>query len=181
MNLEIELREDSRTSDHKLAVERRADGHAGRETAQFFIDGDAVQADWAEIRPGHYSILIDGRSYEARIQPAADSRPGQLDSWAVTIAEYDFRVEVRDPRTRRFAGQALAHIGPLEVLAPMPGKIVRVLVARDEEVVQDQGLVVIEAMKMQNELRAPRHGRITEVHVREGIGIEAGAKLLRLE
>jgi biotin carboxyl carrier protein len=56
-----------------------------------------------------------------------------------------------------------------------------VLVARDQEVAQDQGLVVIEAMKMQNELRAPRAGRVTEVHVREGLGIEAGARLLRLE
>ena len=67
------------------------------------------------------------------------------------------------------------------MLAPMPGKIVRVLVESDQEVKQDQGLVVIEAMKMQNELRAPRGGRITAVHVKEGIGIEAGARLLRLE
>ena len=63
----------------------------------------------------------------------------------------------------------------------MPGKIVRVLVGADQEVAQDQGLVVIEAMKMQNELRAPRAGRITQVHIKEGIGIEAGARLLRLE
>ena len=181
MNFEIELREDSRTSQHKLTVESSANGHAGQETLEFFIDGKALEADWVEIRLGHYSILIDGQSYEARVQPAPDARPGQPEIWAVTIAQYDFHVEVRDSRTRRFAGQALAHNGPLEVLAPMPGKVVRVLVGRDEEVAQDQGLVVIEAMKMQNELRAPRPGRIAEVHVREGIGIEAGAKLLRLE
>ena len=181
MNFEIELREDSRTSQHKLTVESPADGRAGQETPQFFIDGKPLEADWVEIRPGHYSVLIDGQSYEARIQPARDGRAGQAEAWVVTIAEYEFHVEVRDPRTRRFAGQALAHNGPLDVLAPMPGKIVRVLVGRDEEVVQDQGLVVIEAMKMQNELRAPRAGRITELHVTEGAGIEAGARLLRLE
>ncbi|HEX5412130.1 MAG TPA: biotin/lipoyl-containing protein [Terriglobia bacterium] len=180
MNFELELRDDSRTSQHTLKVEASAEGQPGRET-QFFIDGKPLEADWAEIRPGHYSILIDGQSYEARVQPTSDSRPGQPETWVVTIAEYDFQVKVRDPRARRFAGQALAHDGPLEVLAPMPGKIVRVLVGRDEEVVQDQGLVVIEAMKMQNELRAPRPGRVTEVHVKEGIGIEAGARLLRLE
>lgn len=181
MNFEIELREDSRTSQHKLTVESSPGGPAGQEIPQFFIDGKAIEADCAEIRSGHYSILIDGQSYEVRVQPAPDSRPGQAEAWVVTLAEYDFHVEVRDPRTRRFAGQALAHDGPLEVLAPMPGKIVRVLVGRDEQVAQDQGLVVIEAMKMQNELRAPRPGRIAELHVKEGVGIEAGAKLLRLE
>ncbi|HXH50315.1 MAG TPA: biotin/lipoyl-containing protein [Terriglobia bacterium] len=181
MKFEIKLREDSRATEHQLSIERPSDGQDGREQAQFSIDGQAVEADWAEIRPGHYSILINGQSYEARVQPAPDSRPGQPDAWVVTIAEYDFHVGVRDPRTRRFAGQSVAHDGPLEVLAPMPGKIIRVLVGCDDQVAQDQGLVVIEAMKMQNELRAPRPGRITEVHVKEGIGIEAGAKLLRLE
>jgi biotin carboxyl carrier protein len=181
MDFEIELREDSRASKHQLSMERPSDGQAGHDKSQFLIDGEPIEADWTEIRPGHYSILVDGQSYEARVQPAAGSRPGQPDAWVVAIAEYEFHIEVRDPRTRRFAGQSVAHDGPLEVLAPMPGKIVRVLVACDEEVTQDQGLVVIEAMKMQNELRAPRAGRITEVHVKEGIGIEAGAKLLRLD
>ncbi|TAM84239.1 MAG: hypothetical protein EPN47_02680 [Acidobacteria bacterium] len=181
MNFEIELREDSRTSGHRLTVEGPANGIAGRESPHFLVDGKALEADWAEIRPGHYSILLDGQSYEARVQPASDSRPGQPETWVVTIAEFEFHVAVRDPRARRFAGQSLAHDGPLDVLAPMPGKIVRVLVARNEEVAQDQGLVVIEAMKMQNELKAPRPGRISEVHVREGAGVETGAKLLRLE
>ena len=181
MTFEIKLREDSRASEHRLTVEGPSDGIGGREKQQFSIDGKALEADWTEIRPGHYSFLIDGQSYEARVQPAPESSKGRPEKWVVTIAEYDFHVEVRDPRTRRFAGQSIAHDGPLDVLAPMPGKIARVLVGRGEEVAQDQGLVVIEAMKMQNELRAPRPGRITEVHVKEGIGIEAGARLLRLE
>ncbi len=181
MNLEVQLREDSRTSEHHLSIQNPSNGQGGREKPRFAIDGKLCQADWTEISPGTYSILIDGQSYEVRVAPAPDSRPGQADTWVVTIAEYDFYVQVRDPRTRRFAGQAIAHNGPLDVLAPMPGKVVRVLVSRDQEVSQDQGLVVIEAMKMQNELRAPRAGHVTEVHVREGIGIEAGAKLLRLE
>jgi biotin carboxyl carrier protein len=181
MNFEVELREDSEISEHRLTIESPSDGKGGREKPRFTMDGKLLEADWTEIRPGHYSILIDGQSYEARVAPAPDSLPGQADNWIVTIAEYDFHIQVRDPRTRRFAGQTVAHKGPLDVLAPMPGKIVRVLVGRGQAVAQDQGLVVIEAMKMQNELRAPRAGRITEVHVREGIGIEAGARLLRLE
>ena len=176
MKFEIELREDSQSSEHTLSVENAGDT-TGSEKSRFSIDGKLLNADWEEIRPGHYSILIGGRSYEARVTAAVNSQ----DSWVVTIAEYDFHVQICNPRTRRFAGQAMAHEGPLDVLAPMPGKIVRVLVERDQEVAQDQGLVVIEAMKMQNELRAPRAGRITQVHVREGIGIEAGFRLLRLE
>lgn len=181
MNFEIDLREDSRTSEHQLSVGRPSNGKGGAEKPQFSIDGTPLEADWSEIRPGHYSILINGQSYEARVAPATGNHPGRSDAWIVTIAEYDFHVRVRDPRTRRFAGKAAAHDGPLDVLAPMPGKIVRVLVESDQDVAQDQGLVVIEAMKMQNELRAPRAGRITQVHVKEGIGIEAGARLLRLE
>jgi biotin carboxyl carrier protein len=181
MNFEIELREDSETSEHRLSIDRLSSGEDGAGKPLFSIDGKPMEADWTEIRPGHYSILINGQSCEARVQPAADSLPGQHDAWMVSIAEYDFRVEVRDPRRRRFAGQAAAHDGPLDVLAPMPGKIVSVLVGPGQEVAQGQGLVVIEAMKMQNELRAPRAGRITQVHVQEGMGIEAGARLLRLE
>lgn len=181
MNFEIQLREDSRTSEHQLTIENPSNGRSDNEMPRFAIDGKPIEADWTEISPGTYSIIIGGQSYEVRVAPAADSSPGQSGQWVVTIAEHDFYVRMRDPRTRRFAGQAMAHEGPLDVLAPMPGKIVQVLVGRDEEVAQDQGLVVIEAMKMQNELRAPRAGRVTEVHVREGIGIEAGAKLLRLE
>lgn len=177
MNFEIELREDSQASQYQISVAKATDGKDGRDKPGFSIDGKPLNADWEEIRPGHYSILIEGRSYEARVAPVPES----ADEWVVTIAEYDFHVTIRDPRTRRFAGQAVAHEGPLDVLAPMPGKIVRVLVDCGQQVEQDQGLMVIEAMKMQNELRAPRAGRITEVHVKEGIGIEAGARLLRLE
>ena len=181
MNFEIELSEDSRKSDHQLVVERPNGANRDGEKPRFSIDGKAVEADWTEIRPGHYSILIDDHSYEVRVQPAPDGKPGRSEAWDVTIAEFDFHVLVRDPRTRRFAGQTVTQDGPLDVLAPMPGKIVRVLVSPGQEVTQDQGLVVIEAMKMQNELRAARPGHITQVHVTEGVGIEAGARLLRLE
>lgn len=182
MNFEVELREDSRKSEHRLSIESPSDGKGCREKLLFSIDGKPLESDCAEISPGHYSILIDGRSYEARVSPAPDSAPGQADTWLVTIAEHDFHVQLRDPRMRRFAAeQAAVDHGPVDLLAPMPGKIVRILVGPDEEVAQDQGLVVIEAMKMQNELRAPRAGRVTAVHVREGAGIEAGARLLRLE
>jgi biotin carboxyl carrier protein len=76
---------------------------------------------------------------------------------------------------------ATAAAGPQRVTAPMPGKVVKVLVSPGDEVEARQGLVVIEAMKMENELRAPRAGRVREVHVKEGAPVESGRLLVVLE
>jgi len=85
-------------------------------------------------------------------------------------------------RFGRRAGEAGAHgSGPQNVLAPMPGKIVRLLVAPGDAVEPRQGLVVIEAMKMENELRASRAGRVKAVTVAEGQSVEAGALLVTVE
>jgi biotin carboxyl carrier protein len=71
-------------------------------------------------------------------------------------------------------------MGPQVLVAPMPGRIVKVLVAEGQEIQQGAGLLVIEAMKMQNELRAPRAGRVEEIYVQEGTGVESGARLIQL-
>jgi len=69
---------------------------------------------------------------------------------------------------------------PQEIRAPMPGKVVKVLVKEEQDIGPGQGLVIIEAMKMQNELRAPRAGRVEKVYAQEGKGVETGTPLLRL-
>lgn len=181
MIFEIELRKESESRRHRVEAPARAEPETAGGQERFVIDGKPLAADWAEVSPGAYSILLDGRSYEARVTPAAGNHSGPNRVWVVTIAEHDFYLETCDPRARRYGGQAAVREGPQEVLAPMPGKIVRILVAPGQEVARDQGLLVIEAMKMQNELRAPRAGRVTELHVREGVGIEAGSRLLKLE
>ena len=73
-----------------------------------------------------------------------------------------------------------AREGPQDILAPMPGRIVKILVRENQEIEAGQGLLVMEAMKMQNELRAPRPGRVEKIYVSEDLGVEAGFKLLRL-
>ncbi|HVA01799.1 MAG TPA: biotin/lipoyl-containing protein [Terriglobia bacterium] len=181
MTFELELRKESESSRHRVELPARAEPETAGAGERIVIDEVALQADWVEVVPGAYSILLDGRSYEARVTAASGNHSGPNGAWVVTIAEHDFYLETRDPRARRYAGQAAVREGPQEVLAPMPGKIVRILVAAGQEVARDQGLLVIEAMKMQNELRAPRAGRVAELHVREGVGIEAGSRLLRLE
>jgi biotin carboxyl carrier protein len=86
-----------------------------------------------------------------------------------------------DGRRFRSADAAGAAGGPGEIVAPMPGRIVRVLVAPGDEVAARQGVVVVEAMKMENELTAPRAGRVAEISVVEGQSVEAGLILVRLE
>jgi biotin carboxyl carrier protein len=181
MIFEIELRKGDESTRHRIEAPTREEPEAAEGVERFVIDEVALQADWAVIAPGTYSILLDGQSYEARVTPAVGNHSEPNGSWVVTIAEHEFYLETLDPRTRRYAGQATLRDGPQEVLAPMPGKVVRILVEPGQKVERDQGLLVIEAMKMQNELRAPRAGRVVELHVREGVGIEAGSRLLKLE
>ena len=99
----------------------------------------------------------------------------------VTVGLRNYLVEIRDPRRWKRDGSGVQEQGPQEIVAPMPGKIVRVLVSENQEVTGGQGLLVIEAMKMQNEIRAPRAGRVERIYAQEGTGVEAGFRLLRLE
>jgi pyruvate carboxylase subunit B len=93
-------------------------------------------------------------------------------------------VSLLDPRerlARRATAAAHAGAGPRSIVAPMPGRIVKVLVTVGERVEAHQGLVVVEAMKMENELRAPRAGTVAEVRVKDGMSVEAKAVLIILE
>jgi biotin carboxyl carrier protein len=139
-----------------------------------------VEADWAEVASQVYSILLNGRSYDVRLEKA---RAGIGAGGAVYTAHVGTRVyqlEPRDPRRARKSGAAGTHDGPLEIFAPMPGRIVKVLASAGAEVNTGDSLIVIEAMKMQNEIRAPRGGRVEQIRVVEGEGVESGAPLLRL-
>jgi biotin carboxyl carrier protein len=132
------------------------------------IDGEGLEADTSEVSPGIYSILINGKSFEVRVEPSgAELR-------AVTRGR-EFRVVIQDQREwrRNRAGSVEAE-GRQQVLAPMPGKIVRVLVRAGDTVRAGQGLLVVEAMKMQNEIRAPKSGTIDRVRVIEGQTVNAG-------
>jgi acetyl/propionyl-CoA carboxylase alpha subunit len=129
------------------------------------IDGCADAADAVEAGAGSYSILLAGRAFEAQV---SRNGPGENDL-LVRCAGTEFHIQVRDPRSwRARRHNVLAAAGPQQVLAPMPGKVVRVLVAVGDEVDAGRGLVVVDAMKMQNEIRAPKNGRIERVLVREG-------------
>jgi biotin carboxyl carrier protein len=127
-------------------------------------------ADFVEVEPGIYSILIDGCSYEVAITGSE-----------VEIAGDRLTVEVDDPRKWNPAAASRKASGAEAVKAPMPGKVVRVLVSPGDEVSAGQGLVVLEAMKMQNEMKAPRAGRVVSVAVKEHEPVNAGSVLATIE
>jgi biotin carboxyl carrier protein len=131
-------------------------------------------AQLALVEPGVYSVLLDGRSYEARAEPGEDC------AW-ITIRGHRFRVAITDPR--RWSQRAARPPGQdrENVIASMPGKIVRVLVKAGESVAAGQGILVVEAMKMQNEMKTRRGGMVVTVAVREGETVAAGAILATIE
>ncbi len=138
------------------------------------IDLDHCGAHIEQAEPGVYSVLVDGRSYEARIEQS-DSR------LVVFIDGYRFEIEVHDPRrwSRKTGRQGME--GRLNVAAPMPGKIVRLLVSAGDTVAAGQGVLVVEAMKMQNEMKAPKAGRVVSLSAREGATVAAGEVLATIE
>jgi biotin carboxyl carrier protein len=142
----------------------------GASRATLTVDDRLVEADAIRISRGAYSILLGGRSLEVT---AEETSNGLL----IRANGREFQVEIFDPRSwRRRRGAGIELEGRQQLIAPMPGKIVRVLVAAGEQVSAGQGLLVIEAMKMQNEIRSPKSGTVEKV-AREGQTVNAGEVL----
>jgi biotin carboxyl carrier protein len=144
---------------------RRVEFDKSRMTA--VIDGRKIVADSATVSAGVYSILLGGRSFEVTIETRAKDV-------LVRTAGREFQVEILDPRSwRRGRGGKVELEGRQQLTAPMPGKIVRVLAVPGQTVETGQGLLVIEAMKMQNEIRSPKSGTVERL-AREGQTVNAG-------
>jgi biotin carboxyl carrier protein len=135
------------------------------------MPGKIIEGDAVEVATGTYSVLIGGHSYEVRVEPAHSGL-------RVHAGAREFGAEIDDPRAwRRRRGGALEAEGRQEVVAPMPGKVVRVLAKQGDEVEAGQGLFVVEAMKMQNEIRSPKKGKLERLLVIEGQVVNAGEPL----
>ncbi len=133
------------------------------------LDGRPVAVDAVEIGPNTLSILLDGQSFEISVTPSPD---GKL---KLQTASQEFTAEVIDPRA--WSGRRHSHIeaeGRQQIVAPMPGKVVRLLVQAGDRVEAGQGLLVVEAMKMQNEIRSPKSGTVERILAREGQPVNAG-------
>jgi biotin carboxyl carrier protein len=133
------------------------------------LDGQTINVDAVEIAPNTISILLDGQNFEFSVMQSAD---GKL---KLQTGGKEFSAEVIDPRA--WSGRRHGHVeteGRQQVLAPMPGKVVRLLVKAGDHVEAGQGLLVVEAMKMQNEIRSPKSGTVERVLAKEGQPVNAG-------
>jgi biotin carboxyl carrier protein len=154
--------------------------HLERRGGQLWLDGRQLDVD--AVRAGHaWSILLGRRSYEVfLVDRGEDELIVHVNGRAVVVRGGAQRFGARQARANRPRDGA-ASGGAQRIVAPMPGRIARVLVKTGDPVAARQGLVVVEAMKMENELRATRAGTVTEVRAVEGALVEANAVLIVVE
>jgi biotin carboxyl carrier protein len=155
--------------EERVRIARQAGGY------RVEVGGIEHIVDSIVLAPGLRSLLIDGRQVEVALRPDGEG-------YAVSTPTAEYSVEVADPLThlaRTGAGDRRSRGGG-RISAYMPGRVVSMLVAEGQAVVAGQGLLVLEAMKMQNEIRAEKAGIVAKVHVVEGQAVEGGDALLDL-
>ncbi len=154
---------------HRLELEK-ADG-----AWECRLDGISIPVDALIPRRDVLSLLVHGQSYEVKREQTATD----LHLW---IRGARFAVELRDPRSLRSRQKAAGdEKGPRKILAPMPGRVVRLLVAENSDVDAGQGIVVVEAMKMQNEIKSPKKGVVKKISTIPGAAVNNGDVLAIVE
>jgi biotin carboxyl carrier protein len=138
------------------------------------VDGQTIEADAHLIRPGVLSLLIAGQSFRVVLDPDT-TEP------ALHLGPQRIPYRLDDPRSLRSRRRHAGSDGPATLKASMPGRVVRVLVEKGDTVAAHQGILVVEAMKMQNEMQSPRDGRVREIRVAPGDTVAAGDILAIIE
>ena len=151
-----------------ISLEGSAEGYTLR------LPDRSLKVDAVILSEGSYSLLLDGSSFDVTVQRS-------LTHYSVTVNGVPFEVALRDPRQfGHRVGSGEDSAGPASVTAPMPGKLVTLLVAEGDSVKEGQGVAVVEAMKMQNELKAPKSGTVEKLCAVEGQALNAGEVLLTI-
>ncbi len=166
--MKLELKIDGQVKDVEF--------HSTNGRAQLTLDGITHTARVSEPEPGLFTVIINDHVYRCLPDRMAN---GETE---IIVNGHRIPLTVQDPRRRR-AGAAGAgnSTGRVTLTAPMPGKIVRVLKAVGDEVAAEQGILIVEAMKMQNEVQSPKTGKIIEIRVTEGQTVNAGEVLAVIE
>lgn len=131
-------------------------------------------ASVAELMPGVFSVLLGSRSFNVSVVASGES----FEIW--TGAERHV-ISFADARDRPAKSKKSTAHGPRELRAQMPGKVIKLLVAQGAQVEAGQGLIVVEAMKMQNEMKSPKDGVVSKIHAAEGATVAAGEILIVVE
>jgi biotin carboxyl carrier protein len=139
------------------------------------LDGRELPLDVVSAQDGMLSLLLQGKSYEVKQETVAAETN-------VVVGQERFSASVRDPRSFRSRRRlGASEQGVMKIKAPMPGKVVRILAPAGSPVEMGQSVLVIEAMKMQNELKAPKTGVVKKINVEEGAAVDAGQALAEVE
>lgn len=153
------------------------DFEPGGEKAHYHLKGEIESSgsiSIEEVAPGVFSVLLDSRSFTVHVAPNGSG----LEAWTGTRRR---AIALSDMRDRSARSKSTGAAGPLQVKAQMPGKVIKLLVSAGEKVETGQGLVVVEAMKMQNEMRSRKTGIVAKILVREGATVAAGEILMVVE
>ena len=149
----------------------RLELHKKEEKWECRLDGRELSIQVVPISMDKLSMLVDGKPFEVKREPAREGL-------AVFIRGTRYEVSVQDPRSWRGRTRAAQdEAGPQKLIASMPGKVVRVLAREGDTVLSGQGIAVVEAMKMQNEIRSPRNGVLRKLLAHEGMKVNAGEVL----
>jgi len=160
----------------KGASVRVALRETGEGLYEITLDGKTVHVDAVRSGPNIYSIIENGQQFEALVDEKG------AHGFDVLVGGRSFHLEVIDERSKLLAGTvAVVVTGPQTVVAEMPGKVVKLNVTVGAEVRERQGIVIVEAMKMENEIPSPIDGIVKEIAVAEGQTVEAGATLFVVE
>ena len=140
------------------------------------VDGNEFLVDGKKTGLTNYSLIVDNRSFEVDVDNSEDEYRALVDGRS-------YHIHLVDERRMRLGGlqSGIQLQGRQKISVPMPGKVTAVLVAEGDRVEKGQGLIIVEAMKMENEVRCPITGEVKEVKVKAGDALEAGAVLVVVE
>jgi biotin carboxyl carrier protein len=160
----------------KLRIEVYGESHMLElRGAEYIFDNAAGSASIEEVMPGVFSILLGSKSFTVNVAARGDAFEALSGDGPPRL------IAVADTRDRRGSGEIGASKGPAIIRAQMPGKIIKVLVAVGAQVEAGQGLIVVEAMKMQNEVKAPKSGVVMKISTTAGATVAAGETLIVVE
>jgi len=161
--------------DHVVELSKKTAGSP--QTA--LVDGKPVALDAALLPNGTVNLVMDGKSYDLDFESAGtDTLDARLNVRLCGEVVHLSVEEERRKKLRESSSRGVNKDGPATVLSPMPGKVVKLLKAVGDQVKAGEGVVVVEAMKMENELKAPTSGTVKEIKVKEGQPVESGAVLV---
>jgi biotin carboxyl carrier protein len=145
-------------------------------TAQ--LDGREYELEVRALERGEYLLLQGSSVYKCRVE----GKEGARNSFEVTLQGHSYQITITDPKRLRRGQSAGGHDhGSAEIVSPMPGKVVRVLVENGAMVEAGAGVIVVEAMKMQNEMKAPKTGVVVAINAEAGASVNAGDVLVVIE